>query len=92
MKKYNHINNLEKFFKKEWVIGIDKDNSILNKFFNLIFYIFATNKLRPYLFVRLSVRGKIMYSLFCLIAFVLIPLGFIVILFVMIFIGFKVFN
>jgi hypothetical protein len=94
MKKYNYINNLEKSFKKKWEVGMDRDSSLLNKVLNLGYYVFLSKfkKLDSFLFVRLSVRGKIIYSSFYLIAFVAIPLIFIFILFLVIFISFKIFG
>ena len=92
MKKYNYFNNLEKSFKNQWLIGIDQDKSALNILLNLIYYALNKKVLSPYFFVRLSVRGKLMLSLFYLIAFVLIPLGFILALFVIVFMGFQIFT
>lgn len=92
MKKYNYLNNLEKSFRKQWQIGIDQDRSFLNVFINALYYVFYKNKRSPYLFVRLSVRGKLIFLLFSFIAFILIPLGFILVLFVALFIGFKLFG
>jgi len=92
MKQYNYINNLYKSFRKRWLIGIDQDRSALNTFINLIYYIFNRKTLTTYLFVRLSIRGKLILVTFYFIAFILLPLGFILVLFGLVLIGLKLFG
>ena len=92
MKKYNFINNLDKYFKKKYLVGIDKDKSPLNLFINAIIFIISDQIWHHSFFRSLSLRGKLIYSVFYLITFVIIPLIFIIILLFTVFIGFKVFN